>query len=253
MTDFSKGKELIGLELDTYDAEGNDRHQKYFNAPKGRGYFTNRSSIAYNYNIIDDDGIDTTTKRLITRTKKKLREIEVLEFKHKNGVVLHPNQVLKINRKQELKNKLESLKNGTWIDNNLKPSQDLTVKRYDREKIRILARSTSIDWTGKYLDKQVVEVAVHDAVRVANGGTGVVKYYGPIDFLGVDKNVIGILMDQWHPSYGNGWIDGKQYFISDDGRGYFAHPPEIVENLGSTKPKGKIIMSKEQNQKLDKK
>ena len=41
-------------------------------------------------------------------------------------------------------------------------------------------------------------------------------------------------MDQWHPSYGNGCIDGKQYFEADDGRGFFAHPPEIMENLGTT-------------------
>eukprot|EP01083_Nonionella_stella_P075158 204131_1 len=42
-------------------------------------------------------------------------------------------------------------------------------------------------------------------------------------------------MDQGHPSYGNGTIDAKKYFNCDDGRGYFAHPPEITENLGSTK------------------
>ena len=34
-TEFSKGKELIGLELDTYDAEGAERHKNYFDAPAG--------------------------------------------------------------------------------------------------------------------------------------------------------------------------------------------------------------------------
>ena len=42
-------------------------------------------------------------------------------------------------------------------------------------------------------------------------------------------------MDQWHPSYGNGTIDNTKYFKADDGRGYFAHPEEIIENLGSAK------------------
>eukprot|EP01084_Bolivina_argentea_P206075 351921_1 len=90
-----------------------------------------------------------------------------------------------------------------------------------REKVRIMARRTGIDWVGKYANKEIINVSVDDAVRVANGGTGVVKYVGPVHFLDDDKNVIGILMDQWHPSYGNGIIDWKKYFKSDDGRGYF--------------------------------
>merc|ERR1712176_614966 len=256
-TEFSNGKEVIGLELDTYDAAGSEKHKQYFDAPKGRGYFTRRTSVA---NIIFDapqkrssilsktDETDVNIKRLISKTKKKLREIEVFEFKHKSGVVLHPNQIAKMNRKDELTQKLKSLKDGTYN----KPAP-VKNRMSIREKVRIMARRTSIDWTGKYKDKEIIDVSVDDAVRVANGGTGVVKYFGPIDFLGADKNVIGILMDQWRPSYGNGSIDGKKYFDSDDGRGYFAHPPEIVENLGSTKPKKKEEEEEEENQDDDEK
>merc|ERR1712154_127889 len=247
-TEFSNGKEVVGLELDTYDAGGSEKHKKYFNAPKGRGYFTRRSTIASIMDIGGQINVDKTTQRLISRTRKKLREIEVLEFKHKSGVVLHPNQIAKMNRKDELTQKLKSLKDGTYN----KPAP-VKNRMSIREKVRIMARRTSIDWTGKYKDKEIIDVSVDDAVRVANGGTGVVKYFGPIDFLGADKNVIGILMDQWHPSYGNGSIDGKKYFDSDDGRGYFAHPPEIVENLGSTKPKEKEEEEEEENQDDDEK
>jgi len=59
---------------------------------------------------------DKTTTRLITRTKKKLREIEILEYKHKNGVELKPNQIAKMNRKQELLQKLKALQNGTFFN-----------------------------------------------------------------------------------------------------------------------------------------
>ncbi len=234
--------DVIGMELDTYDGSVSNKHRKYFNAADGRGYMTRKQSVA---NIVlpasffDENGDseqEKTTKRLISRTRKKLREIKVLEFKHKSRVVLHPNQIAKMNRKDELTAKLESLKNGTW---NKKGQTEPPNRMSLREKVRIMARRTSIDWTNKYADKEVIPVEVDDAVRVANGGTGVVKYVGPIDFLGDDKTVNGILMDQWHPSYGNGTIDGKVYFKSEEGRGNFAHPPEIVENLGSTKPKPK--------------
>merc|ERR1712228_209066 len=158
-TEFSKGEDIIGLELDTYDAGGSEKHQKYFNAPKGRGYFTRKQSIANivlpkdfnqskneNNNNNNNIEMDKTTKRLISRTRKKLREIEVLEFKHKSGVVLHPNQIAKMNRKEELTQKLQSLKDGTFITQ--QPKQQISEKEKAlsiREKVRIMARSTSID------------------------------------------------------------------------------------------------------------
>eukprot|EP01083_Nonionella_stella_P039033 106149_1 len=241
-TEFSNGKEVIGLELDTYDAGASDKHKKYFDAPSGRGYFTRRASVAniiLSTDLSGEDKYDKTTRRLISRTKKKLREIEVLAFKHGSGVVLHPNQIAKMNRKEELQAKLEQLKRD-----GLKPKKPVNPMGGGadaiREKVRILARKTSIDWTGKFAGNPIIDVALDDAVRIANGGTGVVRYIGPIAFLGEDENVIGVLMDQWHPNYGNGTIDAKKYFNCDDGRGYFAHPPEITENLGSTKPKKEI-------------
>merc|ERR1712129_618367 len=127
---------------------------------------------------------------------------------------------------------------GTFVKKVDKKEKEQSI----REKVRIMARSTSIDWSNKYDGKINIDVAIDDAVRVDGGGTGVVKYVGPIDFLGGDKNVVGILMDQWHPSNGNGTIDNKQYFESEEGRGYFAHPPEIVENLGSTKLKNSMAI-----------
>ena len=109
-----------------------------------------------------------------------------------------------------------------------------TGKPWCKQKIRIMARRTSIDWLGKYRYKETVKVMLHDAVRVTNGGTGVVRFIGPLhDFLNGSK-VVGVLMDQWHPFYTNGMIDDIKYFESDDGRGYFAHPEEIAENWGST-------------------
>lgn len=66
-------------------------------------------------NILNTSKICLTPQkisRLIARAKKKLREIEALELKHKNGVQLHPNQIAKMDRKQEISQKLKDLNNA---------------------------------------------------------------------------------------------------------------------------------------------
>lgn len=173
----------IGLELDRYDADGSTKHSKYFDAPAGRGYLTRRGSVSIvlqragdadggSIRNEDTENDEKTRKRLIARTRKKLREIEVLEFKYNSGVKLHSNQISKMHRKEELQAKLEELKNGSFTRKKEEDRKGKTT--INREKVRILARKTSIDWSGKYKGKQIVPVEVHDAVRVANGGTGVV-------------------------------------------------------------------------------
>ena len=87
---------------------------------------------------------------------------------------MHQNQIAKINRKEELQAKMESLKNGSFT----KKAEEKRKGKgtINREKVRILARKTSIDWSGKFKGKEIVEVGLHDAVRVANGGTGTVQF-----------------------------------------------------------------------------
>ena len=171
----------IGLVLDRYDGDGSTKHSKYFDAPAGRGYVTRRASVSMVLQRAGDvegspmrnddtENDEKTRKRLIARTRKKLREIEVLEFKHNSGVKLHSNQIAKMHRKEELQAKLNELKNGSFT----RKTEDKKSKTINREKVRILARKTSIDWSGKYKGKKIVPVELHDAVRVANGGTGVV-------------------------------------------------------------------------------
>ena len=81
-----------------------------------------------------DDG---KNKRLISRTKKKLREIEVLKFKHKSGVLLSPQQFAKIDRKQELEEQLNALKNGSLEINDEKTTQSYCIDGNEWEEICI--------------------------------------------------------------------------------------------------------------------
>ena len=53
---------------------------------------------------------------------------------------------------------------------------------------------------------------------------------GPVDF--TEEEVVGIILDKWHPNANNGLVKGKQYFNAPPGRGYFAKRALIIENLG---------------------
>ena len=134
---------MIGLKLDRYDADGSTKHQKYFDAPAGRGYFTRKdevSTILQKAGDIkhksfknDSKNDEKTRKRLIARTRKKLREIEVLEFKQHAGVRLHANQIAKMNRKEELQTKLEELTGESTVSRDVKKITTETVIRDEKQ------------------------------------------------------------------------------------------------------------------------
>ena len=123
--------------MDRYDADGSTKHQKYFDAPAGRGYFTRKDTVATILQKASDiqqkspqndsKNEEKTRKRLIARTRKKLREIEVLEFKQQAGVRLHANQIAKMNRKEELEAKLEELAGESAVSGDVKKMTTKTV------------------------------------------------------------------------------------------------------------------------------
>eukprot|EP01084_Bolivina_argentea_P261638 442231_1 len=276
--------EIIGIKLDTYDPTATDgTHDgiKHFSVRNGRGYFTTKQHIS-NIILTNNNSINKKNKLRIKQVKEKLRKIGIWECKYKNGVSLNSFQLSEINNKQKYL-ELSKLKEQQSCERTIHNDWNHTMEF--RTKMSILCRITKQYWTGQYMlppvdDKHIIQVNIDDAVRVSNGGTGIIKYIGPINYLfacgknhinildEMNKNVdlllygfvhkfnvpldiihlygkyiygnmnheyneliIGINMDQWHPSYCDGTIDGIRYFDSDDGRGYYAHPWEIVETF----------------------
>eukprot|EP01084_Bolivina_argentea_P223836 378637_1 len=102
-TTFSNGKELIGIKLDRYDPSGNDG-KGYFTVQKGRGYFTDKQNISLILLQVNTPNKENANK--ITELKNKLRQIDILEWKRKNGVLLQPTQLSKISKRQQYEREL---------------------------------------------------------------------------------------------------------------------------------------------------
>jgi len=109
--DVGNDEQVVGVELDKWAANGNDG-KHLFTTAKGRGYFTRRSSVA-NIVLPNDTKSEAeiaNLKRLISKTEKKLKDIEILEEKQRGGMVLDSQQITRIDRKKHLKIKLNELR-----------------------------------------------------------------------------------------------------------------------------------------------
>ena len=179
---------------------------------------------------MDETNLPQTKKerirKLIKKTEAKLRQIQILEAKDNKGLFLNERQIEKMNRKEEYEQLLLKLKKGDYIFDDEKDNDDndnnnkKTRKQKDKdlkEVVNLLARKTSMDLSGILSNETLINIEIHDAVRLKSGDTGVVKYIGEVPFI-PNQTVYGILMDAWHPSYGNGCIDGKRFFSAADGK-----------------------------------
>jgi len=246
-------EEVLGIELDSWSANGNDGNS-LFTTSKGRGYFTRRQSVANiiapqftldefagdEYESIDSEIQDL--QRTISRVEKKLHEIEVLEQKQKSGEKLDQQALAKIDRRKHLKEKLiglnqeiqqlniekqqlQSEQQGAKTRRSLENEE--SIKRFQRGNNK--KRRNSVN-----KDEALENIRIGDRVRLVRGKTGIVKYLGPVDFTEeAEEEVVGIILDKWHPNANNGFVKGKQYFKAPPGRGYFAKRALIIENLGS--------------------
>ena len=249
-------EDVIGIELDKWSANGNDGKDK-FQTSKGRGYFARRSSIA---NIIlSNTSFDleiqhlkleiADIKRQITKVEKKLHGIEVLEEKQKNGELLDQQQMAKIDRKKHLKEKLIGFKQDLQrktkeMENENRNTATKTRRSLeDDEAIRDFQKqihSKTKRRNSLTKEESLKNIRIGDRVRLVRGKTGIVKYLGPVDF--TDEEVVGIILDKWHPNANNGLVKGKQYFKEPPGRGFFAKRALIIENLGNVSIHGDILM-----------
>ncbi|ETO33824.1 hypothetical protein RFI_03278, partial [Reticulomyxa filosa] len=250
VTDFSKGEEIVGLELSQWTQGAHDGKvsgKEYFKTKKGRGYFTRKASVASivlsdavlnseknadnddtNNNNNDKKGVSKARiRREANKMKSKIHQILVLEMREAKGEKLTPYQIDEIKQKAKYLQRLNDLENGN-ID---LEAEDREKKEQDKKKRKhLLERKATMDLTAK---KWKVPVKVDDLVKLENGDTGVVKWIGKVAFLPDD--IIGLLMDQSNPNYHTGELEGKEYFKAPNHRGYFALAEEIEENMGTTK------------------
>ena len=132
----------IGLSLHQWNPNGHNgtvRNKRYFETEEGRGYFVRLEQLIENMGLStlkqmevesevqsaqqdiaplstqndNTESDENTRRRLIARTRKKLRRIEALEFKKKSGVQLHSSGIAEIQRKEELQAKMKELTNAS--------------------------------------------------------------------------------------------------------------------------------------------
>ncbi|ETO09191.1 hypothetical protein RFI_28196, partial [Reticulomyxa filosa] len=218
VTEFSKGEEIVGLELSQWTEGAHDG--------KIRGKRYSRQSL------VADETSNSQSSRLrarreIKKTKRKLHQIAVLETRREKGETLTPKQLQRIVSKEVLLKKLNELENGNFDFE----AQDRERKEMNlKKRNQLLERKATMDLGTK---KWTVPVSIGDAVQLESGATGVVKWIGKVPFLTDD--VLGLLMDESNPNYHNGELDGKEYFKTPNGRGYFALQEEVQKNMGTTK------------------
>ena len=195
--------------MDDRSILGNDG-KGLFNVESGKGFFARRTDVAGL--VVSDIGLDPYDEEYIelkksrSRIKKKIKEIMKLENDQKNKRNLDNAQLMKIQRLKHYQDKLRE------IDDKLKnlPSKSQNNKRrgsIDKGK----KRRGSID---KNLVK-VENIEINDRIKLANGKTGIVQHTGAVEF--TDEEVIGIVLDKWHPNANNGTVKGKQYFVAPPG------------------------------------
>jgi len=72
-----------------------------------------------------------------------------------------------------------------------------------------------------------VEFGVGDEVMLKKGRKGKVRFYGKTEF---SKGlVVGLELNEWSPTGGDGTVKGNRYFICTKGRAYFTRPGNVAK------------------------
>ena len=77
-----------------------------------------------------------------------------------------------------------------------------------------------------------VKPRLGDRVQIIDGKVGIVRYVGYHEFdKGYDRDTyIGLQLEKWDINAHNGTVDGKQYYHTEPGYGYFVRLSDIVKN-----------------------
>ena len=202
----NKDEKVIGLELDTWDAnacDGTVLGKRIFRSSPGRAYFIQCNSYT---NIVPFN----------------LREGSYARFQGLERVCQFNGKTVKlvswVSKKKRWKVKLlQNKKERKYLGvrpKNLKPLVDWE----DDRNINVESSLTRLPKIG-------------DRVKMRNNSWGVVKYVGTTRF-SRDTQIIGLELDRWSPNAHDGKVKGSRYFTSQQGRGYFVKLEQLIENVG---------------------
>ena len=198
--EFSK-KLLIGIELDIPDSfssasNGSFGGQRLFTISSGRGYFTRVESIV---NIIVNVQITLFDKVLLDIGERgKVVFIGDVHFDNLEmiGILLDKWSPNGHNGLIDGKSYFVAPQGRGLL---VPLSAVRCVESYDQ----------SYQEVKEQYDDKVIVPRIGDRICLVGGKTGVARFLGSVDF--TDEQVVGVVLDKWHPNANNGMVHGKQY------------------------------------------
>ena len=207
--------EVVGIELDLWSASGHDGKGLFTCAPQ-HGYFTKRDHVLEKIEPLEGEKLDklqTKRQRQMRRLRNLSRKAEELD-KTRKGKRGRTRRRLSEEEKTLLANRDEivaMLRDLTNAYNMKKPPIEIdeVVKR------ELVTRTEGFT------------IAEGDRVVLDTGESGRVVFSGEVHF--DDREMFGILLDEWSPNGHNGTVDYVPYFVVDSGRGLLVPQRSIIE------------------------
>ena len=195
---------VIGLELESWDPNGCGGiigGKKLFDTSSGRAWFINPCrGFAQKYS-------KQTRKQKCAKFKGLLQYSQLNELRVQ--LVSWIPQVLRWKVKVvDEKAPHDNVKYYRVRDENLEPLIDVN--------------STSLNNI-----ESIDDIKIGDTIKIKSGQWGVVQYNGKT-FWSNDKKLIGLRLHKWSPNTSDDKVKMTQYFVTDDGHGYFTDFDNIV-------------------------
>ena len=205
-------EEVIGIELDSWSVSAHSGKGKFRAAP-GHGYFCRRGDISARIGKpgkTDQERLQTKRHRHIRKLKTKLRKIETWESRRDRGLTLNAQQENLITEKSEFERQLHDLQEAF---NRNKPQVEIDeiVKREPTNK-NIL---------------EIEDITIDDRVTLDSDENGKIVFIGDVHY--DDREMIGIVLDEFSPNGHDGSVDGKVYFVCENGYGLLIPVTSIVK------------------------
>eukprot|EP01084_Bolivina_argentea_P274353 467609_1 len=246
--DFTDEK-MVGVELDpwstnAYDGTVNDK--EYFISNPGRGYFARMCCIT-DWNIpnqlleqakildneIKKDDDDNYDMAIDETENSELINVNIgdiiITMRGYEGIVkfigcvhFHEGEMIGIELNRWIPNGCNGIIHGHKYFK-CKDGYGLFILK-NGIKCKIVENNENIKL------KSVTNMIIGDKVKLKMGKSGIVKYLGNVEF--TNDYMVGIVLDEWSANGNDGTVNGKQYFKTNKGRGYFVRKTDIVQVKG---------------------
>ncbi|ETO16075.1 hypothetical protein RFI_21287, partial [Reticulomyxa filosa] len=217
---------MIGIEMDSWNPSGHNG-KGLFTAADDRGYFAKRSEIIEIIKQtagLEQSQIQLQRHKQILSLQKRLYKMDQLEKKLRSGIELGTDQRQFLQRKIAVQRQLRDLTEAFELNY---PSVEIDdVVR--RESSTTLNIPSNVPPAKPSATQKAPAVKAGDRIILDTGDIGKVVFVGSVSF--DDREMFGILLDNWSPNGHDGTVDGTQYFVAPEGRGLLV-PLESVKDL----------------------